>query len=185
LKPLCRQRKHRIDWSELQSFLGLAQYCSRSIQSFAISASPLWNLTKAHTTWNWVTTRKNAFLATNWCRQKGMHPRSSETQGDNDMIEWHSRGWHDLTTSTEPESYRVEEKNGNAVIIENFIGQSKLSNIGHMKKFVSPESERVLLVLSSPDRLWHILGGSYIQLPSPRPTPEKSNKHPVRKRETL
>jgi len=53
----------------------------------------------------------------------------------------------DMITSIEPESYRVEEKNDHAVIIENCTGQS------HTKTFVSPESERVLLVLSSLDHI--------------------------------
>ena len=34
--------------SQLRSFLGLVQYCSRFIPSFAIIASPLWDLTKPH-----------------------------------------------------------------------------------------------------------------------------------------
>ena len=33
------------------------------------------------------------------------------------------------------------EKNGNAVVIENSAGQSKLRNAGHMKKFVDPGTE--------------------------------------------
>ena len=49
--------------SELRSFLGLAQYCSRFIPSFAIIASPLWNLTKAHAKWKWGTAEENAFQA--------------------------------------------------------------------------------------------------------------------------
>ena len=49
--------------SELRSFLGLAQYCSRFIQSFAIIASLLWNLTKAHAKWKWGTAEENAFQA--------------------------------------------------------------------------------------------------------------------------
>ena len=35
------------DQSELRSFLGLVQYCARFTPSFAIIASPLWDLTKA------------------------------------------------------------------------------------------------------------------------------------------
>ena len=34
------------------------------------------------------------------------------------------------------------EKNGNAVVIENSAGQSKMRNAGHMKKFVDPGTER-------------------------------------------
>ena len=39
------------DQSELRSFLGLVQYCSRFIPSFAIITSPLWDVTKAHEKW--------------------------------------------------------------------------------------------------------------------------------------
>ena len=51
------------DQSELRSFLGLVQYCSRFIPSFAIIASPLWDLTKAHAKWKWGTAEENAFQA--------------------------------------------------------------------------------------------------------------------------
>ena len=51
------------DQSELRSFLGLVQYCARFIPSFAIIASPLWDLTKAHVKWKWGTTEENAFQA--------------------------------------------------------------------------------------------------------------------------
>lgn len=51
------------DQSELRSFLGLVQYCARFIPSFAIIASPLWDLTKAHAKWKWGTAEKNAFQA--------------------------------------------------------------------------------------------------------------------------
>jgi len=51
------------DQSELRSFLGLVQYCSRFIPSFAIIASPLWDLTKAHAKWKWGLAEENAFQA--------------------------------------------------------------------------------------------------------------------------
>ena len=51
------------DQSELRSFLGLGQYCARFIPSFAIIASPLWDLTKAHAKWKWGTAAENAFQA--------------------------------------------------------------------------------------------------------------------------
>ena len=41
----------------------------------------------------------------------------------------------------EPKPYPVKEKNGNAVVIENSAGQSKMRDTGHMKKFVDPEAE--------------------------------------------
>ena len=44
------------------------------------------------------------------------------------------------------------EKNGNAVVIENSAGQSKMRNAGHMKKFVDPGTER---------------GGTETKLPAP------------------
>ena len=51
------------DQSELRSFHGLVQYCSRFIPSFAIIASPLWVLTKGHAKWKWGTAEENAFQA--------------------------------------------------------------------------------------------------------------------------
>ena len=46
-----------------------------------------------------------------------------------------------LSPTFEPEPYQVVEKNGNAVVIENSAGQSKMRNAGHMKKFVDPGTE--------------------------------------------
>ena len=51
------------DRSELRSFLGLAQCCSRFIPSFTIIASPLWDLTKSHAKWKWGTAEEKAFQA--------------------------------------------------------------------------------------------------------------------------
>ena len=51
------------DQSELRSFLGLVQYCARFIPSFAIIASPLWDLTKAHVKWKWGISEEDAFQA--------------------------------------------------------------------------------------------------------------------------
>ena len=48
------------DQSELRSFLGLVQYCARFIPSFAIIASQLWDLTKAHAKWKWGTSEEKA-----------------------------------------------------------------------------------------------------------------------------
>ena len=42
---------------------GLVQYCARFIPSFAIIASPLWDLTKAHAKWKWGTSEEKAFQA--------------------------------------------------------------------------------------------------------------------------
>ena len=46
-----------------------------------------------------------------------------------------------MSPTSEPEPYQVVEKNGNAVVIENSVGQSKMRNAGHMKKFVDPGTE--------------------------------------------
>ena len=46
-----------------------------------------------------------------------------------------------LSPTFESDPYRVVEKNGNAVIIENSTGQSKMRNTGHIKKFVDPGAE--------------------------------------------
>ena len=51
----------------------------------------------------------------------------------------------------EPEPYRVVEKNGNAVVLENSAGQSNAGhrNAGYMKKFVHPGSEREIELLAT------------------------------------
>ena len=46
--------------SELRSFLGLAQFCSKFIPRFATVTSPLWDLTKADAEWNWTSTEDDA-----------------------------------------------------------------------------------------------------------------------------
>ena len=47
-----------------------------------------------------------------------------------------------LLPTFKPEPYRVLEKNGNVVVIENYAGQSKMRHAGHMKKFVYPGTEK-------------------------------------------
>ena len=47
-----------------------------------------------------------------------------------------------LSLTFEPQPYRVVRKKGNAVVIENSAGQSKMRNARHMKKFVDPGNER-------------------------------------------
>ena len=49
------------DQSELRSFLGLVQYFSRFISNLAIIASPLWDLSKASTKWEWGSAEEKAF----------------------------------------------------------------------------------------------------------------------------
>ena len=65
---------------------------------------------------------------------------SDITEGD--LILLHQNRENKLSLTFEPEPYRVVEKNGNAVVIENFVCLSKMRNAGHMKKFVDPGTER-------------------------------------------
>ena len=68
------------------------------------------------------------------------HATTSDiTEGD--LILLRQNRENQLSPTFEPEPYRVVEKNGNAVLIENSAGQSKMRNAGHMKKFVDPGSE--------------------------------------------
>ena len=68
------------------------------------------------------------------------HATTSDiTEGD--LILLRQNRENKLSPTFEPEPYRVVEKNGNAVVIENSAGQSKMRNAGHMKKFVDPGSE--------------------------------------------
>ena len=108
-----------------------------------------------------------------------------------------------LSPTFEPEPYRVLEKNGNAVVIENSAGQSKMRNAGHMKKFVHPESEKGATetklpapsvitdtpkegVIFEQDLIGGILENSQTQaVPLPlTPAKEGPKSRPVRKRET-
>ena len=61
---------------------------------------------------------------------------------EGDLILLRQNRENKLSPTFEPEPYRVVEKNGNAVVIENSAGQSKMRNAGHMKKFVDPGTER-------------------------------------------
>ena len=45
-----------------------------------------------------------------------------------------------LSPNYEPDPYKVVHKDGNAVILEDANGNSKMRNIAHMKKFVEPET---------------------------------------------
>ena len=45
-----------------------------------------------------------------------------------------------LSRNFEPVPYKVLQKNGNAVLIEDEEGNTKMLNASHMKKFVQPES---------------------------------------------
>ena len=68
------------------------------------------------------------------------HATTSDiTEGD--LILLRQNRENKLSPTFEPEPYRVVEKNGNAVVIENSAGQSKMRNAGHMKNFADPGSE--------------------------------------------
>ena len=56
--------------------------------------------------------------------------------GEGDMVLLRQNRENKLSPTFEPEPYRVVEKNGSAVIIENATGQSKMRNVGHMRKFM-------------------------------------------------
>ena len=56
-----------------------------------------------------------------------------------------------LSPTYEPEPYRVIQRNGSAVIIENADGESKMRNVGHMKKFIQPEAATGKEAHQSPD----------------------------------
>ena len=77
---------------------------------------------------------------------------------EGDMILLRQNRENKLSPTFEPEPYRVVEKNGNAVIIKNSAGQSKMRNTGHMKKFVDPGAET---------------GASETELPAPSETTEQ------------
>ena len=66
-----------------------------------------------------------------------------------------------MSPTFEPEPYRVVEKNGNTVVIENFAVQSKMRNAGHMKKFIGPGTER---------------GATETELPAPSVTNDTPNE---------
>ena len=108
-----------------------------------------------------------------------------------------------LSPTFEPEPYRVVEKNGNAVVIENSTGQSKMRNAGHMKKFVDPGSETGAreielpatsattdtpkeVVISEQDPVGGIQQKTHTQsVPPPlSPAQEGPKSRPFRKRET-
>jgi len=47
--------------SELRSWLGLAQFCAKFIMNFAAVTSPLWDLTKEKSEWNWTEQHEAGF----------------------------------------------------------------------------------------------------------------------------
>ena len=63
-----------------------------------------------------------------------------------------------LSTHFEPNPYRVIEKDGNAIVIQYAQGQTKMRNVGHMKKFVA--ADPVTSVTPSPVKL--SIDGSHV-----------------------
>ena len=61
---------------------------------------------------------------------------------EGDLVLLRQKRENKLSPTFEPEPYRILEKNGNAVVIENSSGQSKMRNAGHMKKFVDLGTEK-------------------------------------------
>ena len=47
--------------SELRSWLGLAQFCAKFVRNFAAVTSPLWDLTKEMSEWNWTKQHETSF----------------------------------------------------------------------------------------------------------------------------
>jgi hypothetical protein len=47
--------------SELRSWLGLAQFCAKFVRNFAAVTSPLWDLTKEKSEWNWTEDHEAGF----------------------------------------------------------------------------------------------------------------------------
>ena len=126
---------------------------------------------------------------------------SDITEGD--LILLRQKQENKLSSTFEPDPYQVVEKNGNAVVIENSTGQSKMRNARHMKKFVDPGTERgaretelpALSVttatlkegdISQAKSSWWDSANSQTQSASPplSPAQEGPKSRPVRKRET-
>ena len=62
---------------------------------------------------------------------------SAIEQGDQVLLKQNRQ--NKLSPNYEPEPYIVTQRNGNAVVIENADGESRMRNIGHMKKSIQPE----------------------------------------------
>ena len=69
------------------------------------------------------------------------HPTTSDI-AEGDLVLLCQNRENKLPPTFEPEPYHVLEKNGNAVVIKNSAGQSKMRNAGHMKKFVDLGTEK-------------------------------------------
>ena len=88
------------------------------------------------------------------------HATTSDT-AEGDLILLRQNRENKFSPTFKPEPYRVLEKNGNAVFIENSAGQSKMRNAGHMKKFVDPGTEK---------------GATETELPAPSVTTDTPNE---------
>ena len=130
------------------------------------------------------------------------HATTSDiTEGD--LIPLRQNQENTLSPTFEPAPYRVVEKTGNAVVIKNSAGQSKMRNAAHMKKFGDPGTERGATETESPalpvttdtpkeavifeqDPVGGIQQNSQKQsVPLPMSSTEEEPKYrPVRKRET-
>ena len=61
---------------------------------------------------------------------------------ESDLILLHHNRENTFSKTFKSEPYRVLEKNGNTVVIQDSAGQSKTRNAGHLKKFVDPGTEK-------------------------------------------
>ena len=75
------------------------------------------------------------------CADSKRHATTSDI-AEGDLLLLRQNRENKLSPTFEPEPYRVVKKNGNADVIENSAGQSKMRNAGHIKKFVDPGTER-------------------------------------------
>ena len=137
------------------------------------------------------------------CLESMFHTHGLPDMAEGDLILLRQNRENKLSPTLEPEPYRVLEKIGNAVVIENSAGQSKMRNAGHRKKFVDPGTEKGATETELPapsvktdttkegvtfeqDPVGGIQENSQTQsVPLPlRPAQEGPRKRPVRKRET-
>ena len=136
------------------------------------------------------------------CADSKRHATTSDiAEGDLNLVRQNRE--NKLSPTFEPEPYCILEKNGNAVVIENSTGQSKMRYAGHMKKFVDPGTEKGATETELPapsvttdtpkeevnfeqDPVVGIQGNSQTQaVPLPlTPVQVWPNSRPVRKRQT-
>ena len=66
--------------------------------------------------------------------------RSKVEEGDQVLLQKNRE--NKLTPNFEPEPYKVIQRNGNAVILENAEGVTKMRNVAQMKKFIQTNADR-------------------------------------------